>query len=130
MDFDCCLEWSVYSALLLILYFSNCRLVISAGLHATSCMYHICSLSRPDATVGSQQGHIVGPHTSSPGVRPLPLSTHSLSPYFHFHFGADFVPILHRFVSKIQAVEFVEMCDHLADSISLFNQLEDFHSHI
>ena len=39
-------------------------------------------------------------------------------------------PIPHRLVSRIQAGEFVEMRDLLADNISLHNQLEDFHGHI
>ena len=39
-------------------------------------------------------------------------------------------PIPHQLISRIQAGEFVEMRDLLADDISLHNQLEDFHSHI
>ena len=38
-------------------------------------------------------------------------------------------PIPHRLVQRIRHGEFVEMRDLLADNISLFNHLEDFHGH-
>ena len=56
------------------------------------------------------------------------------APYLHLHIGLILSPssdpIPHRLVSRIQAGEFVEMRNLLADNISLHNQLEDFHGHI
>ena len=76
------------------------------------------------------------PHTSGPlpswGEAPLhtlaqpPNSTSTLG----LILSPSSDPIPHRLVSSIQAGEFIEMRDLLADNISLHNQLEDFHGHI
>ena len=135
MDFGLLLglEWIVYSILLLSPYlFAIYRPVTPAGLHAACLKYCVCSLGGPVASVRSWHSHIFG----TPQFRPSSIlgrgpPPHACSaPYFHFHIGADFVPIPHRLVSRIQVGEFIEMRDLLADNISLHNQMEDFHGHI
>ena len=110
--------------------FTNCRPAASPGpsvpslgqLHqsgtgmVTSWAPHSANTLPPWGEAPSTHHTFTQPHTSTSTLGLI------LSP------SSD--PIPHRLVSHIQAREFVEMRDLLADNISLHNQLEDFHGHI
>ena len=105
---------TVYPAPLLTLYcFTNCSPATSSGVNASSSLYRVSSLAGPITLSGT------GMVTSCTSTSTLGLI---LSP------SSD--PIPHWLVSRIQAGEFIEMCNLPADNISLHNQLEYFHGHI
>ena len=128
-----CVKGTVYPVTLYL--FTNCRLATSSGVIASSILYCVGSLTRPITSVGHWHGHAHSANTLSPwGEVPSPhhafTQPHTSTSTLGLILSPSLDPIPHRLVSRIQAGEFVEMRDLLADNISLHNQLEDFHGHI
>ena len=130
---------TVYPVPQLTLYlFTNCRPAASSGVIASSSLYHVGSLTGPITSVRHWHGHVLGSplcqHAPTMGGGTFPSPCIHAAPYLHFTLGLILSPssdpIPRRLVSRIQAGEFIEMRDLIADNISLHNQLEDFHGHI